>query len=77
MTLKKNKKKREQRDKIESQFEFIRIYLNGWKKKKDIEPESSGTDICTHKLCTLMRLVENIRRHVSLLLLRRHVSTHV
>lgn len=34
MTLKKNKKKREQRDKIESQFEFIRIYLNGWKKKK-------------------------------------------
>lgn len=27
--IKKNKKKREQRDKIESQFEFIRIYLNG------------------------------------------------
>lgn len=32
MTIKKKKRKkkgREQRDKIESQFEFIRIHLNG------------------------------------------------
>lgn len=49
MTIKKRKKKgRKQRDRIESQFEFIRIHLNG---KKEVSKQNQVEQIYVYIYC--------------------------
>lgn len=50
MTIKKKRKKkgREQRDRIESQFEFIRIHLNG---KKEVSKQNQVEQIYVYIYC--------------------------